>query len=140
MFETPPELIADIEAFERRWEEISLRDWLGEMPDQFSRGMSEKRFGDLPRWRAAIAALPSWRPSISIPCHPASGTVNAEKLMELETALRVHPWRKGPYSLFGIETEWRSDFKWIGSHTPSIPWRAGAYWTSVVGAVITAGG
>ena len=68
MFETPPELIADIEAFERRWEETSLREWLEEMPDQFSRGMSEKRFGDLPRWRD-IAALPSLetRSSTSIP-------------------------------------------------------------------------
>lgn len=118
MFETPPELIVDIEAFERRWEEISLRDWLREMPDQFSRGMSEKRFGDLPRWRAAISALPSLETEVvnlDTVAITASGTVNAEKLMELETALRgLHPWRKGPYSLFGvnIDTEWRSDFKW----------------------------
>ncbi|MGB0323533.1 MAG: tRNA 5-methoxyuridine(34)/uridine 5-oxyacetic acid(34) synthase CmoB, partial [Luminiphilus sp.] len=118
MFETPPELIADIEAFERRWEETSLREWLEEMPDQFSRGMSEKRFGDLPRWRAAIAALPSLETEVvnlDTSAITASGTVNAEKLMELETALRgLHPWRKGPYSLFGvnIDTEWRSDFKW----------------------------
>ena len=118
MFETPPELIVDIEAFKRRWEEISLRDWLQEMPDQFSRGMSEKRFGDLPRWRAAIAALPSLETEVvnlDTVAITASGTVNAEKLMELETALRgLHPWRKGPYSLFGvnIDTEWRSDFKW----------------------------
>ena len=118
MFETPPELIVDIEAFKRRWEEISLRDWLREMPDQFSRGMSEKRFGDLPRWRAAIAALPSLETEVvnlDTIAITASGTVNAEKLMELETALRgLHPWRKGPYSLFGvnIDTEWRSDFKW----------------------------
>jgi tRNA (mo5U34)-methyltransferase len=45
----------------------------------------------------------------------ASGAVIAEKVIELETALRgLHPWRKGPYSLFGvnIDTEWRSDFKW----------------------------
>ena len=118
MFETPPELIADIEAFEHRWEETSLREWLEEMPDQFSRGMSEKRFGDLPRWRAAIAALPSLETEVvnlDISTITASGTVNAEKLMQLETALRgLHPWRKGPYSLFGvnIETEWRSDFKW----------------------------
>ena len=118
MFEIPPELIVDIEAFKRRWEEISLRDWLREMPDQFSRGMSEKRFGDLPRWRAAISALPSLETEVvnlDTVAITASGTVNAEKLMELETALRgLHPWRKGPYSLFGvnIDTEWRSDFKW----------------------------
>ncbi|HCG94923.1 MAG TPA: tRNA 5-methoxyuridine(34)/uridine 5-oxyacetic acid(34) synthase CmoB [Halieaceae bacterium] len=118
MFETPPELIADIEAFDRRWEKMSLRDWLRDMPDQFSQGMSEKRFGDLPRWRAAVAALPSLEAEVidlDTNAITASGTVNAETLMELETALRgLHPWRKGPYSLFGvnIDTEWRSDFKW----------------------------
>ena len=118
MFETPPELIADIEAFDRRWEEMSLRHWLWDMPDQFSQGMSEKRFGDLPRWRAAVADLPSLKAEVinlDASAITASGTVNAETLMELETALRgLHPWRKGPYSLFGvnIDTEWRSDFKW----------------------------
>ena len=118
MFEIPPELIADIEAFDRRWEETNLRDWLREMSDQISRGMSEQRFGDLPRWRAAIAALPSFQAEVidlDTSAITASGAVIAEKVIELETALRgLHPWRKGPYSLFGvnIDTEWRSDFKW----------------------------
>jgi tRNA (mo5U34)-methyltransferase len=34
---------------------------------------------------------------------------------QLEQQLRVlHPWRKGPYQLFGIhiDTEWRSNWKW----------------------------
>ena len=34
----------------------------------------------------------------------------------LHAALQqLHPWRKGPYELFGvhIDTEWRSDFKWL---------------------------
>ena len=118
MFETPPELIADIEAFDRRWEETNLRDWLREMPNQFSRGMSEKRFGDLPRWRAAIAALPSLTTEVidlDTSAITAHGAANEAAVIELETALRgLHPWRKGPYSLFGvnIDTEWRSDFKW----------------------------
>ena len=118
MFEIPPELIADIEAFDRRWEETNLRDWRRDMPDQRSRGMSEQRFGDLPRWRAAIAALPSLQAEVidlDTSAITASGAVIAEKVIELETALRgLHPWRKGPYSLFGvnIDTEWRSDFKW----------------------------
>ncbi len=118
MLNTPPELIADIEAFERRWEDSALRDWRRQMPDQFSRSMSEKRFGDLPRWRAALAALPSLKAEtidLDTNAITASGQVDDGTRRELEAALRsLHPWRKGPFSLFGvdIDTEWRSDFKW----------------------------
>ena len=118
MLNTPPELIADIEAFERRWEDSALRDWRRQMPDQFSRSMSEKRFGDLPRWRAALAALPSLKAEtidLDTNAITASGQVDDCTRRELEAALRsLHPWRKGPFSLFGvdIDTEWRSDFKW----------------------------
>ncbi len=118
MLNTPPELIADIEAFERRWEDSALRDWRRQMPDQFSRSMSEKRFGDLPRWRAALAALPSLKAEtidLDTNAITASGQVDDGARRELEAALRsLHPWRKGPFSLFGvdIDTEWRSDFKW----------------------------
>ena len=118
MFDTPHELIADIEAFSLRWEGGNLRDWLRQMPDQFSRGMSEKRFGDLPRWREAMAALPYLKTEaidLDTSAITARGSVNEEEIIKLETALRgLHPWRKGPYSLFGvnIDTEWRSDFKW----------------------------
>ncbi|NCG07580.1 MAG: tRNA 5-methoxyuridine(34)/uridine 5-oxyacetic acid(34) synthase CmoB [Gammaproteobacteria bacterium] len=118
MLNTPPELIADIEAFERRWEDSALRDWRRQMPDQFSRSMSEKRFGDLPRWRAALAALPSLKAEtidLDTNAITASGQVDDGTRRELEDALRsLHPWRKGPFSLFGvdIDTEWRSDFKW----------------------------
>ena len=118
MLNTPPELIADIEAFERRWEDSALRDWRRQMPDQFSRSMSEKRFGDLPLWRAALAALPSLKAEtidLDTNAITASGQVDDGTRRELEAALRsLHPWRKGPFSLFGvdIDTEWRSDFKW----------------------------
>ena len=117
MLNTPPELIADIEAFERRWEDSALRDWRRQMPDQFSRSMSEKRFGDLPRWRAALAALPSLKAEtidLDTNAITASGHVDDGPRRALEAALRsLHPWRKGPFSLFvvDIDTEWRSDFK-----------------------------
>ena len=118
MLDTPPELIADIEAFQRRWEDGALRDWLQQMPDQFSLSMSETRFGDLPRWRGALAALPSLKAEmihLDASAVTALGPAAEQVLSELETALRgLHPWRKGPFSLFGvdIDTEWRSDFKW----------------------------
>ena len=118
MLDTPPELIADIEAFQRRWEDGALRDWLQLMPDQFALSMSETRFGDLPRWRAALATLPSLKAEVidlDASAITALGPAAEQVLLELETSLRgLHPWRKGPFSLFGvdIDTEWRSDFKW----------------------------
>lgn len=42
----------------------------------------------------------------------ASEPVNQAQLTE--TLMSLHPWRKGPFSLFNtfIDTEWRSDWKW----------------------------
>ena len=42
------------------------------------------------------------------------GPVTADQRAELRDALQaLPPWRKGPFSLFGvdIDTEWRSDWK-----------------------------
>lgn len=73
--------------------------------------------GDMPRWLAALQALPD------LPVETASlgdtvtfdGPVSAAQRQGLVDALQaLHPWRKGPFRLFGvdIDTEWRSDWKW----------------------------
>jgi tRNA (mo5U34)-methyltransferase len=56
------------------------------------------RHGDTPRWQAALASLPDI-------------AVSARLYRDRVT---LHPWRKGPFELFGlhIDTEWRSDWKW----------------------------
>ena len=114
----PPELQSDLDLFSDRWELPSLQAWLEILPEQVAQGMSEKRYGDLPRWRDSIAALPTLSAE-SIQLNAAgvgcTGSINQGQFEELESALRgLHPWRKGPYSLFDltIDTEWRSDFKW----------------------------
>lgn len=73
--------------------------------------------GDLPRWQAAVAALPDLQPStreitsefrIDGPCTDAQRE-------QLHTALQgLIPWRKGPFRFFDVhvDTEWRSDWKW----------------------------
>lgn len=75
--------------------------------------------GDLPRWRRAVAALPSLVPSSTDLFHGVRiGTSNdcsPAQQATLRTALQgLMPWRKGPFELFGIniDTEWRSDWKW----------------------------
>ena len=77
------------------------------------------RHGDLPRWLAQLAALPVAKPSaarvaeaVAIGAGSDLDAVANERLM---TALRgLIPWRKGPFSLFGIDidAEWRSERKW----------------------------
>mgnify|MGYP001337173808 FL=1 len=54
----PPELVSDWEALSSRWQTGPLSEWLVLLPEQFSTGLSLARYGDLPRWRDALGALP----------------------------------------------------------------------------------
>ena len=54
-----------------------------------------------------------------------SGDVTPAQQSALTAALMgLHPWRKGPFELFGvkIDTEWRSDWKWqrLAPHLPDL--------------------
>ena len=114
----PPELVSDWEALSARWQDGPFTDWLPLLPEQFNTGLSQARYGDLPRWRDALNALPSL-PTADIQLTTArvglSGAAPAETMDALHSALMgLHPWRKGPFDLCGlhIDTEWRSDWKW----------------------------
>lgn len=114
----PEELIPDLKAFAARWEDPKLCNWLTTLPEQLAESMSEKRYGDLKRWRESLQSLPDIATTeidLDKAYVGASGDLPDTTRNELKKALRgLHPWRKGPFSLFGvdIETEWRSDFKW----------------------------
>jgi len=114
----PPELVSDWEALSSRWQTGPLSEWLTLLPEQFTAGLSPARYGDLPRWRDALASLPPL-PTADIQLNTArvgmSGTASSETMEALRSALMgLHPWRKGPFELCGlhIDTEWRSDWKW----------------------------
>lgn len=73
--------------------------------------------GDFERWQAAIDALPTIDVTANVLGDMVSvtGNVDQAQAKSLRTALmELHPWRKGPFDLFGVEidTEWRSDRKW----------------------------
>jgi len=99
--------------------ESPLNSWLATLPGQIAEGLCEKRYGDLPKWKAAIAAMPSITSSqnhflgkVEIGgATDASAAIQAELRKALELLI---PWRKGPYWVHGIhiDTEWRSDWKW----------------------------
>ena len=75
------------------------------------------RHGDIGRWQAALDRLPAARDvradyGDAVAC---AGNLATEDRDGLREALRaLHPWRKGPFDLFGvrIDAEWRSDLKW----------------------------
>lgn len=97
-----------------------LAAWAEQLPLQITRGLDSKRYGDLPRWQQALDSLPDLAPSHidlnrpAVQIGRAADAGNASR-QQLESALRqLHPWRKGPWEVFGIhlDTEWRSDWKW----------------------------
>jgi len=103
-----------------RWQGSELGPWAEILQAQIDKGLSPKRYGDIPRWQEALAQLPDIKAdqvSLNESCVGASiaAGLNSEKSDQLHHALMgLHPWRKGPYDLFGvhIDTEWRSDWKW----------------------------
>jgi len=114
----PAELVADWEQLNARWQTTTLQPWLAILPDQLTSGLSPERFGDLPRWRDALAnlpALPTGSPQLTSARVGLSGEASPPTLSMLRAALMgLHPWRKGPFELCGlhVDTEWRSDWKW----------------------------
>ena len=103
-----------------RWQGGDLDRWALVLAEQVAKGLDKKRYGDLPRWRQVLDELPDLQPDHT---QLNSARVGASQDIPLDEAatqqLRatlqgLHPWRKGPFELFGvhIDTEWRSDWKW----------------------------
>jgi tRNA (mo5U34)-methyltransferase len=109
----------DIDALQQRWAGGALAPLAAALPPIVEQGLSPQRYGDLPRWLERLAALPAIDAEHVYLDRDRVGAdatnVDAATLARLESALRgLHPWRKGPFELFGlhIDTEWRSDWKW----------------------------
>ncbi|TGD74347.1 tRNA 5-methoxyuridine(34)/uridine 5-oxyacetic acid(34) synthase CmoB [Mangrovimicrobium sediminis] len=110
----------DYQPLLERWREGDLARWAEVLPAQLEAGLSAARHGDLPRWLTVLDALPDIEVST---IHLDRARVGADAAHPLDTAAQdalrstlmgLHPWRKGPFELFGvhIDTEWRSDWKW----------------------------
>ena len=94
--------------------------WVELLPAQLAQALDDSKHGDLLRWQSVIQQLPELNPSQRLLDADAvqigsSEDLDLEQQTQLEQCLRaLHPWRKGPYQLFGthIDTEWRSHWKW----------------------------
>lgn len=94
--------------------------WADRLPQQLSEAFDQTRHGHLATWQQLIDKLPEFTTKHRILDADTVEIGSANDLTEwaketLENQLKsLHPWRKGPYDLFGIkiDTEWRSDWKW----------------------------
>ncbi|WP_461518702.1 tRNA 5-methoxyuridine(34)/uridine 5-oxyacetic acid(34) synthase CmoB [Porticoccus sp.] len=96
-----------------------LTRWAELLPQQVAEGMAVERWGDLPDWQVVLQQLPPLIPAqIDLKDGVTIGSTedcNDASRQQLQKVLMgLHPWRKGPYDLFGLhlDTEWRSDWKW----------------------------
>ncbi|AMO49969.1 tRNA (mo5U34)-methyltransferase [Kosakonia oryzendophytica] len=108
--------------FGRFYQQIAvgpLAHWLDTLPAQLSAWQREALHGQFKQWNNAVEFLPLITPAELDLVHGVSASsaepLSAGQLKGMETLLRnLMPWRKGPFSLYGIDidTEWRSDWKW----------------------------
>jgi len=75
--------------------------------------------GDFAGWVEALRALPdiepdSWDLQNQVRIGSAGQCDHGQRQQLKQALLKIHPWRKGPFELFGLEidTEWHSDWKW----------------------------
>ncbi len=100
-------------------EAMGLDRWSQQLQQTLPAKLAVDGHGKMDDWQKALQALPELTPSsvelkakVEIGCAEDLCNVSCEQLTAQLKAF--HPWRKGPFSLFGvdIDTEWRSDWKW----------------------------
>ncbi|MCK5843119.1 MAG: DUF1698 domain-containing protein, partial [Victivallales bacterium] len=109
--------------FAERFETVEGGESLTPLLAKFAEtGFNPAINGNLPRCLAALSELPAADFTINALLDASAPTVSAigklpsaEFAADLERVLKkLHPWRKGPFNLFGVEidAEWRSNLKW----------------------------
>ncbi len=100
--------------------QAKAKNWATIIPDQLKQALDQSSHGSAGKWLETITQLPETdlsRCDFSVDeIIIGSPSDIDEKVLNtlLEQLKLFHPWRKGPYNIFGIQidTEWRSDWKW----------------------------
>lgn len=109
----------DFKEFYQRISELGLSAFRTEFEAALEQRFQRREHGELKCWRDAMAKLPALTADpIDVGETVTIGSpdqLDQEAKEQLRHCLQLlHPWRKGPFNLFGIEidTEWRSNLKW----------------------------
>lgn len=108
--------------FARFWQQITvtpLAPWLETVPALIAQWQRETRHGQFKAWQNTIEHLPLMTPYRldllhGVIAESTSPLSEGQKTGITRLLHGLKPWRKGPFSLYGIDidTEWRSDMKW----------------------------
>jgi len=100
-------------------EAMGLDQWSRQLQQVIPEKLAADGHGKMADWYKDLHALPELTPShvefkskVEVGSVDDLGHVSCEQFTKQLQAF--HPWRKGPFSLFGVDinTEWRSDWKW----------------------------
>ena len=100
--------------------EAGLDEWAARLPVVLAAVLGARRHGELNGWLAAVRdlpAIPTARVDLGVPAvtiGDRADATDAERERIRDRLQALHPWRKGPFELFGVrvDAEWRSDLKW----------------------------
>ncbi|NIG62698.1 MAG: tRNA 5-methoxyuridine(34)/uridine 5-oxyacetic acid(34) synthase CmoB [Serratia symbiotica] len=105
--------------FYQRIAKSNLSYWLDTLPAQLSAWRRGSLHGKFKQWFNSVEHLPILTPTYVDLLHGVCAEMEPGlppgQLAGIEKMLRtMMPWRKGPFSLYGIDidTEWHSDWKW----------------------------
>ncbi len=101
---------------------LSWHRWSEKLVEPLSQVVGARRNSDRDQWDAILPILSNVVPTI-LELNQSRIQVGQTKDLSdhdltkdalKELLMTLHPWRKGPFDLFGlhIDTEWRSDLKW----------------------------
>ncbi|PPI86752.1 tRNA 5-methoxyuridine(34)/uridine 5-oxyacetic acid(34) synthase CmoB [Candidatus Pantoea edessiphila] len=103
----------------KQFEQIpSLSSWFKLLPLQINSWKENQLHGHFYEWFKSLEHLPLLKPqylNITSNIEASDGNINNIQSQGIKKLLyNLMPWRKGPYSLYGIKinSEWRSDWKW----------------------------
>lgn len=109
----------DYSDFYKTLKNTDAAGWLNTLEQSIDEAFNSPRHGELDKWLAMLDNLPDIIPSsIELVSEVRIGEktdIEQRVRDKLEQDLRIlMPWRKGPFSLFGLDinTEWHSDWKW----------------------------
>ncbi len=100
--------------------EAKAEAWVELIPQQLRQAFELNSNGNAVNWQKSIDQLSVVTPSILdfsnslVKIGDGDDIDNQHRELLIKQLKNFHPWRKGPYEIFGIhiDTEWRSDWKW----------------------------